>query len=140
LAPWLGLPGCLLSIRSCLLPAPAVSQPLWACLQAEEAQQQQPSDRQQQVLGILRQNEVKALSVEDEQLFARARSLMPLEVWRQSARQHVELNRLLEPGSNTASVNDLVVKSMLQWFKQDFFTWVRLVKGLLRNASHYCWC
>lgn len=113
---------------------------MWAfCLQAEEAQQQQPSDRQQQVLGILRENEAKALSVEDEQLFARARSLMPLEVWRQSARQHVELNRLLEPGSNTASVNDLVVKSMLQWFKQEFFVWVRTVMGLLlRQASQYC--
>ena len=95
------------------------------CLKVEEAQTQQHNAKQREVLGILQANQQKALSVEDPRLFARARSLMPLEAWRQAAREQVELNRLLEPGAATPAVDDLVVQSMLRWFKQDFFSWVR---------------
>jgi hypothetical protein len=76
------------------------------------------------VLGIIQQNQFKAQSVEDPQLMARARSLMPLDSWRTAAREEVELNRQLQPGAATTSVDELVVKAMLKWFKQDFFSWV----------------
>jgi hypothetical protein len=81
------------------------------------------------VLGIIQQNQFKAQSVEDPQLMARARSLMPLDSWRAAAREEVELNRQLQPGAATTSVDDLVVKAMLKWFKQDFFSWVGGVSG-----------
>lgn len=103
-------------------------------LQVEQAQQQQQqlNDQQRQVLGVIQQNQFKAQSVEDPRLFAQARSLMPLDAWRQQAREQVELNQQLQPAggggggaaTTTAAVDDLVVKSMLQWFKRDFFSWV----------------
>lgn len=96
-------------------------------LQAEENEQaQQLSTKQREVLGILQQNQTKAQSVENPQLMATARSLMPqLDAWRQAAREQYDLNRELDPGTTTTSVEDLVVQAMLQWFKHDFFTWVR---------------
>lgn len=94
-------------------------------LQKQEMQQQQLSTKQREVLGIIQQNQFKAKSVEDPQLLARARSLMPLDSWRTAAQQQYELNRQLEPGTPTIAVEDLIVKSMLRWFKQDFFSWVR---------------
>lgn len=93
--------------------------------QQELEQQQQLSSKQREVLGILQHNQFKAKSVEDPQLMARARSLMPLDSWRTAAREQYELNRQLEPGTPTTAVDDLVVKSMLRWFKQEFFSWVR---------------
>jgi hypothetical protein len=77
------------------------------------------------VLGIVQQNEFKARSVEDPALMARARALMPLVEWRAVAQAEQNLNRQLSPGTPPGAVDDLVVKSMLRWFKQDFFSWVR---------------
>lgn len=91
--------------------------------QAEEAQQQL-GEQQRRVLGMVQANEFKARSVENPRLMQRAKNLMPLEAWRTAAREEYELNRQLEPGAATASVDDLVVKAMLKWFKQEFFTWV----------------
>jgi hypothetical protein len=90
----------------------------------QQAQRSSLNPLQQQVWAIVQQNQSKAQSVEDQQLQAQALSLMPLQQWRQAAAEQVELNRLLEPGQSTAAVEDLVMKSMLQWFKQDFFSWV----------------
>jgi hypothetical protein len=98
-------------------------------------QQQQLSSKQREVLGIVKQNQFKAQSVEDPQLLARACSLMPLDSWRESAREQYELNQQLEPGSPTTAVDDLVVQSMLQWFKRDFFTWVRPHLGFCMSPS-----
>jgi hypothetical protein len=106
-------------------------------LQNEELQQQQLSSKQREVLGIVQLNQVKAKSVEDPQLMARARSLMPLDAWRETAREQYELNRQLEPGSPTTAVEDLVVQSMMQWFKRDFFSWVSWVRPHLWLCIHH---
>lgn len=110
---------------------PTSPQPLAtpALTQAEEAQQRQQQQsqltpKQREVLGIVQQNELKARSVEDPALMARARALMPLADWRAAAQAEQDLNRQLSPGTPPAAVDDLVVKSMLRWFKQDFFSWV----------------
>lgn len=97
-------------------------------------QHQQLNQQQQEVLGILQQNQTKAQSVEDRQLQARARSLMPLDSWRQAANEQYQLNRQLEPDTVTTAADDLVVKSMLLWFKHDFFAWVRQCCSNSQNA------
>jgi hypothetical protein len=107
----------------------------WFWLQ--DMQQQQLSTKQREVLNIMQQNQFKAQSVEDEQLLARARSLMPLDSWRTAAQEQHELNRQLEPGTPTTAVDDLIVKSMLRWFKQDFFSWVRPAFRRAGESVHF---
>lgn len=105
--------------------------------QEEEAQhqQQQLTPKQREVLGIVQQNEFKARSVEDPVLMSRARALMPLADWRAAAQAEHDLNQQLSPGTPAAAVDDLVVKSMLRWFKQDFFSWVRGVRMCWRQHT-----
>jgi hypothetical protein len=69
-----------------------------------------------------------AVQVEDAELQARARALLPLDALQREAREAAELNGLLgeaQAAGGVAGPNDFLVQGLLAFFKRDFFTWVR---------------
>eukprot|EP00882_Tetradesmus_deserticola_P010241 GHRQ01010819.1.p1 GENE.GHRQ01010819.1~~GHRQ01010819.1.p1 ORF type:complete len:153 (+),score=68.09 GHRQ01010819.1:653-1111(+) len=68
-----------------------------------------------------------ALQVEDAELQARARALLPLEQLRLESQEAADLNALLgeqQPAGSVLGRDDFLVQGLLAFFKRDFFTWV----------------
>jgi hypothetical protein len=69
-----------------------------------------------------------AVQVEDAELQARARALLPLDALQREAHEAAELNGLLgetQAAGGVAGLDDFLVQGLLAFFKRDFFTWVR---------------
>jgi hypothetical protein len=69
-----------------------------------------------------------AVQVEDAELQARARALLPLDALRREAQEAAELNALLgeqAAAGGVAGLDDFLVQGLLAFFKRDFFSWVR---------------
>lgn len=65
------------------------------------------------------------VQVEDAELQARARALLPLDQLRHEAQEAADLNTLLgAPASSMLGLDDFLVQGLLAFFKRDFFTWV----------------
>eukprot|EP00882_Tetradesmus_deserticola_P009603 GHRQ01010138.1.p2 GENE.GHRQ01010138.1~~GHRQ01010138.1.p2 ORF type:complete len:181 (+),score=91.68 GHRQ01010138.1:331-873(+) len=77
--------------------------------------------------GLIRNSLAQALSVEDAELQARARALLPLEQLRLESQEAADLNALLgeqQPAGSVLGRDDFLVQGLLAFFKRDFFTWV----------------